>query len=97
MESIGLVQNSVPIIVKFPEVSSSRTGTDTLFFFKWQIWNDINSNIVQALGWSSDTSSLQPNFNTDFLKKYKFALFLVVYGRERGVQIIYTYNDLTCC
>lgn len=32
MESIGLVQNSVPIIVKFPEGSSSRTGTDAFFF-----------------------------------------------------------------
>ena len=33
MGSIGLVQNSVPIIVNFPEGSSRKTGTDTFFFF----------------------------------------------------------------
>ena len=54
MGSIGLVQNSVPIIVKFPEGSLRKTGTDTFFSFSFlrQILNDINLNTVLTLVWS---------------------------------------------
>jgi hypothetical protein len=37
MEPVGLVQNSVPIIVKFPEGSSSIAGRDFFLNNKFEV------------------------------------------------------------
>lgn len=54
MESVGSVHNRVPTIVKFPE----ELVQTSFLFFKRQLSNDINSNIVQTVGRYSNTLSL---------------------------------------